>query len=316
MFLPILNQTAVLLIFMLVGFILCKWKFVSENTDSALSRLEKYLFVPALVLVTFINQCTVEALSSAWRLFVLGLGLALILIPVSLLTVRSLFKEKTSQNIATYALAFSNFGYMGNAIMLAVFPNIFFEYTIFTLPFTFLLYLWGVPVLLLGSDKQEKGLKNSLKPFLNPMFVSMLIGIAIGLIGIKIPAFLNTAIGVAADCMSPIAMLLTGMIIAKIDIPQFLKKWRVYVLVAVKMLVFPLAYILAFSFIPQNNFITQTALICGMCFTAMPTGLNAVVLPAAYGKDVSEAAGMAFMSHVISILTIPLLFLLFQTVVL
>ena len=67
-----------------------------------------------------------------------------------------LFKDKTLRDIASYALTFSNYGYMGNAIMLAVFPAIFFEYTIFTLPFTLLLYLWGVPVLLLKNKENPK----------------------------------------------------------------------------------------------------------------------------------------------------------------
>jgi predicted permease len=316
MFWPIFNQTAVLLTFMVIGFLLLKWKLVPDNTDSALSRLEKYVFVPALVLNTFISRCTLDALSAAWRLFLLGICFASIVIPFSLAVARVLFKDKTLRDIASYALTFSNYGYMGNAIMLAVFPNIFFEYTIFTLPFTLLLYIWGVPVLLLKDKEGIKDKKKQLPPFINPMFASMLIGITIGLSGLRLPTFLDTAIDTAANCMSPVAMLLTGMVIAKLDIPQFIKRWRIYVFVGVKLLVVPLLYVLLAVLLPQNTFITQTALICGMCYASMPTGLNAVILPAAYGKDVSDAAGMACVSHLLSILTIPLMFMLFQTVVL
>ena len=39
----------------------------------------------------------------------------------------------------------------------------------------------------------------------------------------------------------------------------------------------------------------------------MPLGLNTVVIPAAYGKDTSIPAGMALVSHVLSIATIPLI---------
>ena len=37
-------------------------------------------------------------------------------------------------------------------------------------------------------------------------------------------------------------------------------------------------------------------------------------VPAAYGKDTSTAAGMALVSHLLSILTIPLIFILLKTI--
>jgi predicted permease len=49
---------------------------------------------------------------------------------------------------------------------------------------------------------------------------------------------------------------------------------------------------------------------------AMPLGINAVVVPAAYGKDTSVAAGIAIISHVISCATIPLIFYLMSNWVL
>jgi predicted permease len=43
----------------------------------------------------------------------------------------------------------------------------------------------------------------------------------------------------------------------------------------------------------------------------MPLGLNTVVIPAAYGRDTSVAAGMALVSHVFSLVTVPLMLMLF-----
>ena len=47
----------------------------------------------------------------------------------------------------------------------------------------------------------------------------------------------------------------------------------------------------------------------------MPLGLNTLVIPAAYGKDTSAAAGMALVSHLLSCITIPLVFLLMEHLV-
>ena len=48
-----------------------------------------------------------------------------------------------------------------------------------------------------------------------------------------------------------------------------------------------------------------------LCATAMPLGLNTVVFPAAYGGDTTPGASMALISHLMSIITIPIMFTLF-----
>ena len=217
MFASILNQMIFLFAFIIIGFILSKWKFLPDNSATVLSKLENFVLVPALVLGTFIKNCNLSVLSSMWKILLLGFALVALFIAVSLLLAKVCFKEKYLQKIATYGLAFSNFGFMGNAVMSAVFPEIFFEYTIFTLPFWFMIYLWGAPVLLIaGSSEGEKvPLKQRLKSFLNPMLIAMFIGLIIGLTGLgpHIPDAIVDVIDVSGSCMSPLAMLLTGLTI-------------------------------------------------------------------------------------------------------
>lgn len=56
--------------------------------------------------------------------------------------------------------------------------------------------------------------------------------------------------------------------------------------------------------------IPKTIFICALCSLAMPLGLNTIVIPSAYGKDTSVASGMAVISHLISVITIPVIFLI------
>ena len=318
LFSPILNQMVFLFAFILIGYVLSKFKFIPENSATVLSKLESMIFVPALTMGTFIKNCNIQTLSSAWKILAAGAVLAVTLALVSLPVGKLCFKEDFRRRLAAYGLAFSNFGYMGNAIMIAVFPDIFFEYTIFTFPLWIGIYLWGVPVLLIGDGAEggKKSLGQRLKAFCNPMLIGMLIGAVLGLTQVKLPSAVLNVIEVSGNCMSPLAMLLTGMTIAKINALELLKKWRIYLISVFKLLVYPLAYVLIFAFIPQGEFLTETVLICGMNVMAMPMGLNAIIIPAAYGKDTTDAAGMALISHVLSIATIPLMFMLLQAVVL
>jgi len=42
-----------------------------------------------------------------------------------------------------------------------------------------------------------------------------------------------------------------------------------------------------------------------------PLGLNTIVYPAAYGGDTKTGAAMTMVSHLLSVVTIPLMYLLF-----
>ncbi|MBQ8684904.1 MAG: AEC family transporter [Clostridia bacterium] len=318
-FSPILNQMVFLFGFIVIGFILSKWKFVPDDSARVISKLENILFVPALAMGTFIKSFNVSVLTNMWKLLLASLALLAVFIPVSMLFAKICFKEARLRKIAAYGLAFSNFGFMGNAIMSAVFPEIFSDYIIFTLPIWSAIYLWGAPVLLIaGSDDSgaKVPLKQRLKAFVNPMIVGMLIGMIIGLTGLKLPTGLQKVIDVSGECMSPLAMLLTGLTIGKIDLLALLKKWRIYLTTAIKLFAYPLIFFLIALVLPHNSFFNDTFFKCGMCFATMPMGLNTIVIPAAYGKDTTDAAGLALVSHIVSVITIPLFFMLLQTVVL
>ena len=63
-----LNQTLFLFGLIVIGYILVKTKVLPENSASILSKLENTVFIPALVMKTFIENFTVERISVAWKL--------------------------------------------------------------------------------------------------------------------------------------------------------------------------------------------------------------------------------------------------------
>jgi len=104
MFLTTLNQMAVLALFIAVGFIVKKLKLVPDNSAQTLSKLENTVFIPALVLSTFMNQFTVKTLSTAWKLLLFSLGAEIIIILVTVFVVKLASKEdfiRKSSNLGT-----------------------------------------------------------------------------------------------------------------------------------------------------------------------------------------------------------------------
>ena len=299
-----LNQMVFLFLLIAVGYFLAKKNFVPENAEKALSKLENYLFIPALVMGTFMTNFTQDKLLGAKNILIGSFIIEMLVIPVSIICVKLASKDKYIQNIYLYGLSFANFGFVGNAIVSKIFPDIFLEYLIFTLVLWIAIYLWGVPVLLMGDSDKKISIKARLKNFLNPMLICMVIGMVIGILNIPVPSFATNLVTSLGDCMSPIAMLLTGMTIARTRLSEILKHKSIYPITFLRLIVYPLIFIFMTKFIDMS----ETLKICALSSLAMPLGLNTVVIPAGLGKDTRVASGMALVSHFFACITIPIMF--------
>ena len=302
---------AVLAIFMIIGFAVAKLKVVGKDASGVLSKLENTVFIPALVMGTFMSNFTVEKLGATWRILLFSTVIVLIVIPIAVLCAKIASKDNYIRNIYTYGLTFANFGFMGIPIVSALFPEYEMYYIIFTLPLWTFIYVWGVPSLLMGEENHS--LKDKLKALINPMFIALLIGAIIGISEIKMPDFITSVVDTCGDCMSPIAMIITGITFANMDIKKVLGNKGLYFITFVRLVVLPLMfggiYTLGVKLLSLD--IPAYYFVCMLCSQAMPLGLNTVVIPAAYGKDTSVAAGMALVSHIISVITIPIIPTLF-----
>jgi predicted permease len=299
-----------LLIF--IGFILVKTKILPEGSAKVLSRLESYFFIPAMVLLKFMKEFTIERLSTSWLTIVISFAIAFVMIPIVLLVSKLLTKNVTERNAYIYGLCFSNFGFMGNAVVQTLFPSIMLEYVIFTIPLWTLIYVWGVPFILTEREdsKGENKILTSLKALVNPMFIALVIGVILGLTGVYplLPDnFFAVKVVEAGDmCMSPVAMLITGITFGTMNFKVVFKKPGIYIATIIRLVIIPFIMFGIFSLIP----VPETVFKCIMIVSAMPLGLNSIVVPASYGKDTSAAAGMALVSHLLSLATIPLFFML------
>lgn len=297
-------QTAYLFVFIIAGYILARTGTVDKKGAGVLAKLENNIFIPALIFGTFLSNFTPETLKTAGKTMLTGFGVGLAAIAFALLFSRMLTKDLYLRRIFTYGLAFSNFGFMGNAVVMKVYPGLFFEYLIFTLPLWMMIYMWGVPELLTDGPEKKKDLFGRLKNFISPMFIAMLIGAAAGISGTQLPEWCVSAVDTAGGCMSPVAMILTGMVISEIPPKETFTDLKIYEVSAIRLLVMPLIFIAAAKAINIGGNIY----ILAVCSLAMPLGLNTIVIPAAYGKDTTAAAKMAVVSTAMSVITVPFIF--------
>ncbi len=288
----------------IIGYALNKFKLLPKNSDKVLAKFETYVFVPALNIRTFMNYCTIETLVSYRSFIIVSAVLIAIAIAISYPLSTLFSKESYQKNIYKYALTFGNFGFLGNAIVPMILGDEFlYPYMLFTLPLSAMCYTWGIATLI---PKGNTNSKNVFKNLLNPGMISIAVGIILGLTNAQavVPSFLKLSLENLRLCMGPVAMLLTGFVVAKYGLLDLLKKPMVYVATLFRLLILPVLIITALCLLKVDDLIIK---LCFFAF-ATPLGLNTVVFPSAYGEDASTGASMALISHTISVISIPLLY--------
>lgn len=311
-----LSQMLMMFTLILVGFLLRKKNILPENADSAMAKMETYVFCPALTLYSQMTQCTVQTFKENSILILYGLIIVVAGILISY-PLSELFVRKTSgspekqykRNIYKYAMSFGNYGFMGNFIILGVWGDeLFYKYTIFTIMIGILCSSWGLYILI-PKDQNVSIWTNLKKGFLAPPVIALVVGIAFGLLNLRkyVPEFIISAFDNAGKCQGPVAMVLAGFVIGGYNFKKLLLNKKVYAVTFLRLIVIPSVIMLVLKALGTSEEIMLLALIA----FATPLGLNTIVYPAAYGGETETGASMAMISHTLSVITIPLMYLVF-----
>jgi len=302
---------------MLLGYVLRRVKILPEASDLTMSRLETYIFVPALTLGNYIEKCNVSTLKENLVLVIYGLALTatamLLAYPLSKLFIKKTHNDNKleyQRNIYKYAMTFGNYGFMGNFIILGVWgSDMFFKYLMFVFCLGLLCNSWGLFILIPKGERSKGILLDVMKRMMTPPMIALFVGVIAGLLNAReyIPRFLMTVLSNASSCMGPVAMVLAGFVVGGYDIKKLLTNRKVYIATFLRLIAIPKVMVLTLHFLGTSKEIMTLALIA----FATPLGLNTIVYPAAYGGDTATGASMAMVSHTLSVVTIPLMYLVF-----
>lgn len=311
-FFATLDPLLVLFLCIVAGFVLKKSNVLPADTEVVLSRLEKYLFLPAVNFSSFATYCTVSSLKENFSIIPYSL-LSLFLAIVIAIPLSKAFEKNDAykRNIYKYSLAFANSGFMGNAIAPVILggEEHLYKYLLFTLALSPAIYIWGINILTPPKYRSKSLLKN----IFTPPIIGLLLGAVIGITGIgqHMPSFITTPVTYFKNCMGPIAMLLTGFVIGGYSFKSLLSNKKIYIVSLFRLILIPAILASALYIAGASKYILSLLLIA----TATPLGLNTVVFPATYGSDTKIGASMAMISHTLCVITIPLMFLLLNIIV-
>jgi predicted permease len=183
-----------------------------------------------------------------------------------------------------------------------------FKFNLFLVMFSIMTYAWGVGLFL--DTERKNPVKRFLIHLLNPVFVSMVIGMTLGALGAKnwMPSLVTNFIGDLGSCYVPLSLLLSGYTIADYPLGELFHLPKSYVFTTLRLVAYPLVAVLLVKLVGGDLFMATMAVIA----FAGPSGMNVVVFPASYGQDCETGASIVMISSLGSILTVPLLYALVQ----
>lgn len=325
-FFDVLVAVFSLMILAVPGFILVKTKLISSDAAAPFSALVLYACQPMLMLMGF-QKTPYDASIGVNMLIVAGIAFAVHFIMIGLTYL--CFKNKDNNakiNCLRFASVFSNCGYMGLPFLQTLFGGnevLLGELLIYAsvIVGVFNILTWSVGVYMMTGDKKQMSFK---KAFLNPTVIGLFLGLMLFFV-LKVPIVdvavdgstldviltkLVASFNFLAEMVTPLAMIVIGIRLANVSFRNlFLDKWA-YVSCAFKLIVMSLISILAVAFLP----ISVTVKYAIFFLLSMPSATSTVLFAVQFGGDSESGSVFVLLSTVLSVITIPLMFILFSQV--
>ncbi len=300
-FLLTLSKVGALLIYIAAGYFLRRKHLLPQQAGRMLSLLCVLLFTPAYNILNVSQSMRPEVLGENLRLIGWGVAFIAVTIVLGRLLAKPLSRSPIEKSSLTYAFTFPNYGYFGYPVIEGVFGGAMLgDFMIFVIPGSLMCISYGY---MLFQKENSFGIKQLLK---TPLFISMLLGITIGLANIRLPKLITDVLTGASGCMSPCSMLLAGFMLGKFPLKQLFSSGRAYWLTAIRMVGIP-------------AILGGALYLCGvrgeylflpLVFSCLPLGLNLVVYPESLGyeKESGDNAQLCFIGYILALAILPCVF--------
>lgn len=301
-FSDMLSLQLMLFVLILVGVLIRRIGLLTESGCKMLSSLLINLILPCNIVHAFMSGAEVGA-EFARNCFLM-VGLSALIQAIAAVGNRFLFARfpREERSVLSYGMICSNSSFVGLPIAEELFGSIGVMYTsVFQIPLRFI--MWTAGLSLFTDISRKDALKKLVR---HPCIIAVFLGLLMMVLPVELPDFLNSALNAMSSCTTPVSMLVIGSILALAPVRSLFSLPVLY-FTALRLVVFPLlVYVLLLPF----NLDRLLVDIC-VLMTAMPAGSSTSILATQYDCNAVFASEIIFTSTLFSIVTIPLLSLLF-----
>jgi predicted permease len=312
MILTALASGALLFGLCLPGFLLRRFKKITDDGKKTISLVISYIGQTALSLYSFqINKYSEEILPN------IGLSALFSLLSIVLCAVIARFvfaggfKDKIEGNkdrTLGFISIFSNCGFLGIPFVQMLLPGnneAVLYVAVYMAVFNAL--IWSIGVYFLSGESRYIKLT---KVVLNPPTIALVVALPLFFTGTTLPDILFKGVEHLANISTPMSMILMGMYLAESKPRELVTDKKLYVAVAMRLILSPIVMLIVM--LPFGNIDSNLRLAC-FVVSAMPSAAAAITMNDVFGttEGSMRAARGQLVSTAISVLSVPMMLWLY-----
>ena len=295
----VFTQVFILFILILVGYIATKKNLIDSSLTKKLSKLIMNIFLPCMI----INSMQLEYSPTVLKKVLLLILISLLIYAISFLIAiifKAISKSKNDIGVYQFAILFSNVGFMGYPIVEAILgKDAIFYAAIFNIPFNLLIMTLGVFVIC----KENNNYSFSFKSLINPVIISIFIGLSLFILNIKLPYIINRPIELLGNITTPLSMIVIGSMLCLSSISECVRNKKLYIVSFIRLILMPILIYFILKGIVYDKLLFSIPIV----IVSMPVASNTAILSSEYNANDKLASQLVFMSTLFSILTIPII---------
>lgn len=296
----VVEQVTILAILMAVGYIGGASGILGEAENKSMTKLLTNIALPALIFSAFNIGYSEETLRGIILIFILSFLTHIIAALIGKFAFIKYPKEKNG--VLRFGNTISNSGCMGIPFVYALFGQEALLYaSVFLIPVHMIMWTYGEN--LLRSEKESLNIKKIIK---NPPILAILVGSLIFVLNVNLPRLIMEPVGILSSTTLPLAMLILGERVSKLSLGEILRDRDIYYFSLFRLVITPLVVLISLSFFSIDPLIKNIVVI----MQSLPVAVVIVAISEKHGADSRLASKITVVSHIFSVLTIPLVTLL------
>ena len=292
-------QVSILYLIAGVGFFADKTGIFPQKSAKKVIDLLFNIILPIAIIHTFINmEYTTAHIKGLFIAFVCAAATHLFGILAATVFFRKKY-SKLEKGIYRYATVLSNAAFLALPLAQSVIGNEgVFYCAVYVGMFNIIAFTYGIHEI--SGHQAKVDLK---KIILNPGSISVLIGVPLFLLQIKLPYIIDYPMQLVGGINSPLAMIVFGTFLANANYKNIIIKKELYLISFLRLVLIPLCMMGLFRLCGVHG----DLLVAMTISSSAPTATNTAMYAAKYDNDAALGSEIAAQSSVLSIITMPII---------
>ena len=305
----LINSVVLMAMLMAIGFYVRKRGALNDEGENTLIYLLVNITNPAMI----INAMNIDSSSGQLKNGAVIVAAAVIFDILLFLLGKVLFskvEDKEKKKIMRFSVAFMNGGFMGFPLVAQLYGSQgMFYATMFYIPNMAFMWTCGLN-LLLGNNEDKRTGKLLKSMFLNPGMVAIYVGVILYFAQLDLPLFATKLLELLTNATTVISMIIVGSKVATIGLKESFLSRDAYFATFLRIIISPVIMIVMLKFVELGKMIEEIFVI----YASLPVAALSTIMSQKYGGDSQLSSKLVVITHLLSLVTIPLFFWLYTVI--